>query len=146
MNKYYNYDIEYLCKYKNELEINKYKELIITENNDIDIEIDIESELYRLDVLNIFEMDNYNDTTIMKRIDEIYECFIKNSKNPQILKFRKILNKSSQLFMSSDERFGLTVLFSYEYLNITHECICEIIKTTNINENTLRKIDFFFNF
>ena len=139
-----NYNIEYLCKYKNEFEINKFKELMITENNDIDIEIDIESELYRLDILNIFQMDNYKDNTIMSTIDEIYECFINKNENPQIMKFKKILNKSSQLFMSSDERFGLTVLFSYEYLNIAHKCICEIIKTNNINENTLSILEKHF--
>jgi len=143
-NDNHNYNIEYLCKYKNEFEINKFKELMITENNDIDIEIDIESELYRLDILNIFQMDNYKDNTIMNTIDEIYECFINKNENPQIIKFRKILNKSSQLFMSSDERFGLTVLFSYEYLNIAHECICEIIKTNDINENTLNILERHF--
>ena len=138
------YNTKYVCKYKNNDEINNYKQLMKTKNNDIDIDIDIESELYRLDLLKIFKIDNYNDNNITFTIDKIYDLFIENNQNTSIKRFRKILNKASQLFMSTDEKFGLTILYSYEYLDRAHKCICELIQTNTINENTLDTLEKVF--
>lgn len=135
------YNTKYVCKYKSNDEINNYKEIMKTKNNDIEIEIDIESELYRLDLLKIFQMDNYNDNNITSTIDIIYSNFIENNQNTTIKRFRKILNKASQLFMSTDEKFGLTILYSYEYLDRAHKCICELIQTNTIDENTLDTLE-----
>lgn len=135
------YNTKYVCKYKSNDEINNYKKILKTKNNDIEIEIDIESELYRLDLLKIFQMDNYNDNNITSTIDIIYSNFIENNQNTTIKRFRKILNKASQLFMSTDEKFGLTILYSYEYLDRAHKCICELIQTNTIDENTLDTLE-----
>jgi len=135
------YNTKYVCKYKNNDEINIYKNLMKTKNNDIDIDIDIESEIYRLDLLKIFQIDNYNDNNITSMIDNIYNNFIENNQNTSIKRFRKILNKASQLFMSTDEKFGLTILYSYEYLDSAHKCICELIQTNTIDENTLYTLE-----
>ena len=135
------YNTKYVCKYKSNDEINNYKKLLKTKNIDIEIEIDIESELYRLDLLKIFQMDNYNDNNITSTIDIIYSNFIENNQNTTIKRFRKILNKASQLFMSTDEKFGLTILYSYEYLDRAHKCICELIQTNTIDENTLDTLE-----
>lgn len=135
------YNTKYVCKYKSNDEINNYKKILKTKNIDIEIEIDIESELYRLDLLKIFQMDNYNDNNITSTIDIIYSNFIENNQNTTIKRFRKILNKASQLFMSTDEKFGLTILYSYEYLDRAHKCICELIQTNTIDENTLDTLE-----
>lgn len=135
------YNTKYVCKYKNNDEINNCKNLMKTKNSDIDIDIDIESELYRLDLLKIFQIDSYNDNNITSIIDKIYDNFIKNNQNISIIKFRNIINQASQLFMSSDEKFGLTILYSYEYLDSAHKCICELIQTNTINENTLDTLE-----
>jgi len=135
------YNTRYVCKYKNNDEINNYKKIMKTKNTDIDIDIDIESELYRLDLLKIFQIDNYNDNNITSTIDNIYNNFIENNQHTSIKIFRKILNKASQLFMSTDEKFGLTILYSYEYLDSAHKCICELIQTNTIDENTLDTLE-----
>ena len=135
------YNTRYVCKYKNSDEINIYKNYLKTKNTDINIDIDIESELYRLDLLKIFQINNYNENHITPTIDKIYDNFIENNQNTSIKRFRKILNKASQLFMSTDEKFGLTILFSYEYLDSAHKCICELIQTNTIDENTLDTLE-----
>lgn len=112
-----------------------------TKNTDINIDIDIESELYRLDLLKIFQINNYNENHIIPTIDNIYDIFIENNQNTSIKRFRKILNTASQLFMSTDEKFGLTILYSYEYLDSAHKCICELIQTNTIDENTLDMLE-----
>jgi|UniRef100_A0A6C0IMC7 hypothetical protein len=135
------YNTNYVCKYKNINEINIYKNLMKIKNNDIDIDIDIESELYRLDLLNIFQIDSYKEKTISSTIDKIYDNFIEKNQNTSILKFKKILSEASQLFMSTDEKFGLTILYSYEYLDSAHKCVCELIQTNSIDENTLDTLE-----
>ena len=136
-----NYAKEYKCKYKDVNEVNNYKNISKTTNNDINIDIDIESELYRLDLLNIFKIKTYNDNNIASTLDCIYDHFIKNNHNPSVLKFKNIISKASQLFMSEDDKFGLTILYSYEYLNESHQCICELINTNNIDDKTVLTLE-----
>ena len=123
------YNTKYVCKYKNNDEINNYKKIMETKNNDIDVDIDIESELYRLDLLNIFQTYSYKEHNITATLDKIYDNFIENNQNTTIKRFNKMLRKASQLFMSSDEKFGLTILYSYEFLESAHKCISELIQT-----------------
>ena len=139
-----NYANEYTCKYKNQLEIDKYKNMTKTTNNDIDIEVDIESELYRLDLLKIFKIENYNENNISYTIECIYERFIKNNQQPNVMKFKNIISKASQLFLSDDEKFGLTILYSYEYMNDTHNCICELINEENIKYENICTLEKHF--
>lgn len=140
-----NYENKYRCKYKNELEIDKYKTMTKTTNNDIDIEIDIESELYRLDILKIFKIKKYNENNITQTIDCIYDHFIKYNQQPNVIKFKNIINKASNLFLSEDVKLGLTILYSYEYMNETHNCICEIIDKNNIDDKTIEKLEKIIN-
>ena len=135
------YDTNYCCKYKNEKEINNYKELMKTKNSDIEIEINIEDELYRIDLLKIFKLEKYDDSIMAGIIEEIYNNFIENNQNTSIKRFRKILNKASQLFMTNDDKFGLVILFSFEYLDSAHKCICELIQTNTIGDDVLNKLD-----
>lgn len=136
-----NYDMNYRCKYNDSQEIEKYKTLK-NENDDIDLEIDVENELFRLDLLNIFKLDRYNDSSINNTIDFIYDNYLQNSSNVQIKKFRECVEKALELFLFQDEdkKLGLTILFSYEYLNITHNCISELLKTNTITDETLSKL------
>lgn len=135
------YNTKYICKYRNNDEIQNYKKLMKTKNSDIDIDIDIESELYRLDLLKIFKINSYKEDNITSTIDKIYINFIENNQSVSIKRFKEILIKASKLFLSSDAKFGLTILYSYEYLDCAHQCICELIQTNNINENTLDNLE-----
>jgi hypothetical protein len=138
------YNVNYSCRYKNTDELNKYLNLKNTKNADIDIDIDINNEIYRLDVLNIYKLKTFEDNTIVSKLDYIYDNFIANSKDSQVEKFCNIVVKASQLFMSNDVKFGLMVLYSYEYLDNTHKCICELIKTHTIREETLQDLENLF--
>jgi len=135
------YNTKYVCKYKSNDEINIYTKIMHTKNNDIDVDIDIESELYRLDLLKIFHLYSYKEENIIDTIDKIYDNFIKNNQRTSIKRFKNILKRASHLFMSTDEKFGLTILYSYEYLDRCHKCICELIQTNTIDEKTLDSLE-----
>lgn len=140
------YNTQYVCKYKDQSEINKYKNIEEKVNVDIDVEIDIENELYRLDLLNIFKLETYDSNYITKTIDNIFDNIIeKNSNyNSSVERFKEYIKKASALFMSEDIKFGFTIMFSYEYLNSTHKCLCELMTMNNIKTETLDELESLF--
>jgi len=135
------YNTNYSCKYKNSIEIHYYKNLMKTKNSDIDIEVDVENELYRLDLFKIFHTDSYDSSKFVSTLDLIYDEYIKNNQNVSIQKFKNILKQASNLLMSTDEKFGLSILYSFDYLDNAHKCICELIQTNDINEKTLNNLE-----
>ncbi len=46
--------------------------------------------------------------------------------------------------MSEDIKFGFTIMFSYEYLNSTHKCLCELMTLNNIKTETLDELESLF--
>jgi hypothetical protein len=88
--------------------------------------------IYRQDLLNIFSLDDFVDTEINQKIakllkllkhhNELHECMLIASQN---------------LCGSEDEMSGLMVLFSFDYLYLTHPCICEYLMTNTIFKETI---------
>ena len=71
--------------------------------------------------------DKFEDTNILQRN---YER--NNSKFDDIIKYMG----------EGDGLMGLTILFSYDYLHLTHPCICQYIETSDANTTELEKIIF----
>jgi hypothetical protein len=43
-------------------------------------------------------------------------------------------------YMRSDEELGMMLLFSYDYMYLTHICISEFIETGNIDDENIGKL------
>ena len=91
----------------------------------------IRDTLYRQELLNILGMEQYNDKEMESAITELYQIL----KNCDELK--KCMLKLSSYFMSEDEEFGLMILFSYDYMYLTHICISEYLETNHISEKNI---------
>jgi hypothetical protein len=50
------------------------------------------------------------------------------------------MNKLAGQFMKADEEFGLMLLFSYDYMYLTHICISELFETGKIDEKNMRNL------
>ena len=91
--------------------------------------------IYRQDLLNIFELEIFDEAVINKFINQNYE------KSKTSNAFTKcILEVGKQ--MGVDEKTGFTVLYSFDYLYLTHVCVCELLETGQIsieNINSLNK-------
>ena len=76
----------------------------------------------------------------MNTLDDIYEevCINENMK--------KIINiiKEKNPFFAPDDRTAFTILFSFDYLHITHSCICDILKNGVITEENLKNLNKLF--
>lgn len=88
----------------------------------------IRDTIYRQELLNIFEIEEYNDKKLDSAIHKLYE----NIKH--IKELTECMIKLAQHCMSLDEEFGLLMLFSYDCMYLTHICISEFLETNSISE------------
>jgi hypothetical protein len=122
--KYVKYNTNYVCSY---LDSDVFIETDNVSDDDRDF---IRNCIYRQDMLNIFELDDFEPVAINSSIESIYELIKYN------LKFDEIIKHVGD----GDGLMGLTILFSYDYLYLTHPCICKYIETQEVNTTELEKI------
>ena len=125
------YNTKYICKY-NALDIFQEDDDI----NDNDKEF-VKDSLYRSDILNIFNIEDFNEDIINKGIHEIYNKIKDN------YEFKTIMKKFAKLFFSEDCELGLLIMFSYDYLQFTHPCISDFLESGQISLENLNKLKKF---
>ena len=91
----------------------------------------IRTLLYQKDLLAVLNENEFDDDVINKKVRELF-VFLK--KNTDLLFCMKELSKKS---MFSNQEIGLMMLFSFDYLYLSHLCISEYIKTGSVSETNL---------
>ena len=118
------------------------KHICIYNSNDIFLDTDVvtisEKDcilniLYRQDILSIFELEDFDEKILNQCIFELYEKVKEN------LKLQKIMIHLTEQVMSNDEKMGFLIMYSFDYLYITHKCISEFLETGDISEENLNK-------
>ena len=94
----------------------------------------VRDTLYREDLLNIFCVKEYNDEAINECIQYVYN----NVKQNQDLKDCSL--KLASKYLNQDFEIGLMILFSYDYMNLTHICISEFLDNGKISEENITKL------
>ena len=90
--------------------------------------------IYRQELLDIFCLNDYDETEMSKCIHELYKR-IKDCKE-----LKECMLKISGRFMIVDVEIGLMFLFSFDYMYISHICISEYLETGNISKQNLLKL------
>jgi hypothetical protein len=124
-----NYNTNYICKYNNNI-FSKEEEETLSENE----KYFVNDSLYRNDILNIFNIENFDEKEINNCINKIYEK-IKNYDD-----LKPILKKLAGFFFSEDCELGILLMFSYDYLEHSHPCMCEFLETGKISDDKLNKL------
>ena len=122
--EYVKYNTKYVCSY---LDSDVFIETDDINEDERDF---IRNCIYRQDMLNIFDLDDFQPDAINESIETIYGLIRYNSKLDDIIKY----------VGEGDGLMGLTILFSYDYLHLTHPCICQYIETHDANTTELEKI------
>jgi len=90
--------------------------------------------LYRKDLLNIFNVEDFNEDVFDKVISDLYtKLYI----HKELSLLMEIL---ASRYMSIDKEFGLMLMFSFDYLYLSHPCICEFIEFGKITQDTFDKL------
>jgi hypothetical protein len=122
------YNTKVVCTYNT-------SEIFIASDKITDDEKDfIRDTIYRQELLDILEMEDYNEKEMDRVIHDLYEK-VKDNKE-----LKECMLKLAGNFMSVDEEFGLMILFAYDYMYLTHNCISELLETGKINEISISKL------
>lgn len=124
------YNTKVICSY-NECDVFLEEENKILSEDEKGFMRDV---IYRQELLNILGMDEYNEKEIDKCTHELYE------KIKEQIFLKECMIKLAGNWLSTDEEFGLMILFSYDFMYVTHICVCEFLETGKICEKNILKL------
>ena len=94
----------------------------------------VRDALYRQELLDILEIEEYDEELMGVAFHKLYEK-LQGSEE-----LRKCMVKMAGRIMSEDEEFGMFVLFSYDYMHLTHPCVCEYLETGKITQTSMENL------
>jgi translation elongation factor EF-Ts len=105
----------------------------------------IRNIIYRQELLNVLDIDyENNDEDNEEKISEAIKDLYNRVKDSTCLRkcMVKVIQKHMNVgkYMTSDEELGMMLLFSYDYMYLTHICISEFIETGEINDENIKKL------
>ena len=93
---------------------------------------------YRRDLLHIFNILDFDfekhEKEINNEVEKVYNLIIENEK------FLECIKKVSVLFNTNDLFIGFTLLMSYDFLYLSHPCICEFLDNNCVSEENFKDL------
>jgi hypothetical protein len=123
------YNIDYEPNYNLFLDDSAFEENETEEEKE-----NIRTALYQKDLLAVFNMDEFDEDVINKKIREL---FLLIQENEDLF---LCMNNISKKTIFSNEEIGLMIMYSFEYMYLSHFCISEYIKTGSISETNLNNL------
>ena len=123
------YNTQVVCTY------NTPEVFLETDNINDDEKAFVRDTIYRQELLDIFYENDYNDDKLSIAINELY------TKVKYCEQLTKCMLKLAGKYMATNEEFGLMLLFSYDYMYLTHICICEFIETGEISNENITNLE-----
>ena len=90
--------------------------------------------LYRQDILNIFDMEEFDEKIINSCLCELYE----KVKQHEVIK--ELTDLLGQQFGIDEGITGLIIMYSFDYLYITHKCVSQFLESGNILPEDLNEL------
>jgi len=119
------YNTKVICTYNT-------SEVFLDDDNISQDEKDfIRDVIYRQELLDILGIEEYSEKELDKGIHELYEIIEDN----EFLK--ECITQAAKHFMNMDPEFGLMILYSYDYLYLTHICVSEFLHKGKISETNM---------
>ncbi len=133
------YNTKVVCTY------NTPEVFLETDNISEDEKTFVRNIIYRQELLNVLDIDNENDyedneEKISEAIKEVYSKLKDCEKMTKCMV--KVVKKHMNVgkYMTGGEELGMMLLFSYDYMYLTHICISEFIETGDIDDENIRKL------
>jgi hypothetical protein len=114
------YNTKHICIY------NTNTIFLPTDNVNDDEKLFIMNVLYRQDILNIFDMEEFDEKIINNCLCELYE----KVKRHEVIK--QLTDLLGQEFGIDEGITGLIIMYSFEYLYLTHKCVSQFLESGNI--------------
>ncbi len=103
--------------------------------------VNYNDNLYRKQILEVFDLKEYNDEIISKKMKELYNKIKDYSQIKQIITILKQF-KYSKIFIVNEEEENLYLIFmfSFEYFDLFHNCLKELNNNNVISDETFNKL------
>ena len=133
------YNTKVVCTY------NTPEVFLETDNITDDEKTFIRNIIYRQEFLNVLDIDyenSYDDNE--EKISEAIKNLYNRVKDSTCLRkcMVKVVQKHMNVgkYMTSDEELGMMLLYSYDYMYLTHICISEFIEKGDIDDENIKKL------
>lgn len=100
-----------------------------------DLDGDTSDTQYRKELLQAFNLTEFNLEQINGKIETIYSTLCKNET------MKQIMIKRSGDVLTEDEVLGFMLCFSYHYFHLMHAFLIDNITHNRVNEELLLKLD-----
>jgi len=92
--------------------------------------------IYRKEILNFFNLKQFDESIIVKHIEQTYHKFKNNTQIQNIIKNIKNNDKFKQfqLFGNTNDITYFLLLFSFDYFFLIHKCLQDLNKDNKISE------------
>jgi hypothetical protein len=94
----------------------------------------IQDAIYRQELLNILDIEDFNEIEMGEALHKLY------FRLQDCLELNECMSKLAGQFIFEDKEIGLTILFSYDYMYVAHQCISEYLETGVISEINIKKL------
>jgi hypothetical protein len=121
-----------------------------------DIDENDREQMYRIQLLQAFDLTLWNDDIINKVIEELYssislsgvfkDVFTKARRNKDISELLNIYNASNteietdKIAILDENDIIFKILFKFEYFDLTHRCIIDYLINNSIDDLYLNKL------
>ena len=103
-----------------------------TDNITDDEKTFVRNVIYRQELLDIFGLEEYNEKEMQKVICQLLE------KLKDCEELTECINQIASQFMIQEVGvIGLMVLYSYDYMYLTHICVSDFLEHGKINEKNI---------
>jgi hypothetical protein len=122
------YDTKVICTYNT-------SEVFLPTDNIGDAEKDfIRGCLYRQELLNVLGIEEFNKNEVNAAIHDLYE------KIESYIPLKECMTKLTGSLLSEDLELGLMILYSYDYMYLSHICVSEYLETGSISNENIRNL------
>lgn len=103
---------------------------------------------YRKELLTAFNLKQYDDDVFKANVDNIFNLIFKIHNTQEnlnnIQKIFEIVRKRNPWPIELSDNMCITMLFSYDYFFLFHECIKAFLKTNKIENEIVDKFNELF--
>jgi len=126
------YNSKHICTYQYyDLKFKDFIPKKLTVTDQVEECEDSADLIYKSDILQVFDLTDYDDAKIEQEMASLFEILKNNEKMVECMK------KLAHRFVTEELEFGMILLFSYDTFFATHLCICDIIEKGDTEEDNM---------
>jgi len=97
-------------------------------------------DTYRSEFLEIFNLEYLDEEKLNHKFTYLFHR-IEACKDEELKKdLLECMKKAGSLFLLDDLLSGLMILYSYDYFNLIHDCMCELIETETVSLTKINQL------